>query len=470
MAAVPEILRAIAQASVEQMAYCLAAGTLIALLAWAILRWMPRQDARGRFILWFYSLIAIASLPFLAGAWKLTATHSQSGPMTDRSLITMPQSWALYIFVAWAAFVGLALVRMAIALWQVQRLRRACVEVDLDSLDPALKKTLQESATIRGARLCVSDRIAVPAAIGFIKPVIVVPSWLLQELTPTELHQVVMHELAHLQRRDDWTNLAQKTLKAVLCFHPAAWWIESQLSLEREMACDEAVLAANASPNAYAHCLVSMAEKSFGRRAAALTQAAVNRTRQTSLRVAHILHFDAPRKCSAWTLAATASVLFALVVAVSAVHAPTLIGFRDDVSGHTGSGQAQLVAHSGTVVPALASASSPSLSGQEKIGLIKAKLPLATAIRPLHFVRPEHGQPLRPAMMHDRRRQSPATLRLATSRSSGEANENPGMQTFVVMQEQQFGPAGAQVWLVQVWQVVLTVDQSSAQTISRKSI
>jgi len=276
-----------------------------------------------------------------------------------------------------------------------------------------------------------------------------------------------MHELAHLQRRNDWTNLAQKTLKALLCFHPAAWWIESRLSLEREMACDEAVLATTASPNAYAHCLVSMAEKSFGRRAAALTQAAVNRTRQTSLRVAHILHFDAPKKRSAWALAATASVLFALVVGVSAVHAPTLIGFRDDVSGHTAV-QARPTGNSGAVTLA---SSSRLVSGSEKGELVEAKLPLATATRPLHFVRPEHGQPLRTATMHDKRRQAPATLTLASSRSSGVANEYPaGMPTLVVMQEQQFGPAGAQVWLVQVWQVVLTVDRSSAQTIPRKSI
>jgi beta-lactamase regulating signal transducer with metallopeptidase domain len=70
-----------------------------------------------------------------------------------------------------------------------------------------------------------------------------------------------LHELAHLRRYDDWTNLAQKLVKALFFFHPAVWWIEKQVSLEREMACDDAVLAETASPRAYAECLAHLAEK-----------------------------------------------------------------------------------------------------------------------------------------------------------------------------------------------------------------
>ena len=122
--------------------------------------------------------------------------------------------------------------------------------------------------------------------IGFVNPAVVIPRWLLQELSPSELQQILLHELAHLQRWDDWTNLAQKILKALLFFHPAAWWIEKQLSLEREMACDDAVVAETANPRAYAECLTHLAEKSFVRRSLALAQAALGRIRQTSLRVA----------------------------------------------------------------------------------------------------------------------------------------------------------------------------------------
>src|SRR5262249_27149736 len=97
------------------------------------------------------------------------------------------------------------------------------------------------------------------------------------------------HELAHLARRDDWTNLVQKLVKAILFFHPAVWWIESRLSLEREMACDAAVLAEQPDPRIYARCLLSLAEKSLGRRGVALAQAAVSRLNQLSDRVRQVL-------------------------------------------------------------------------------------------------------------------------------------------------------------------------------------
>jgi len=78
----------------------------------------------------------------------------------------------------------------------------------------------------------------VPTAIGFFQPAVIVPAWTLRELSAEELHSVLLHELAHLRRWDDWTNLAQELVGALFFFHPAVWRIGSRLSLEREMACD----------------------------------------------------------------------------------------------------------------------------------------------------------------------------------------------------------------------------------------
>ena len=121
------------------------------------------------------------------------------------------------------------------------------------------------------------------------KPLVVIPSWAMRELSAAELNTILLHELAHLRRWDDWTNLAQKVLGALLFFHPAVWWIEKKLALEREMACDDLVLAQDCESRAYAECLVSLAEKSLLRRGFALAQAAVGRMRHMSFRVAQIL-------------------------------------------------------------------------------------------------------------------------------------------------------------------------------------
>jgi len=220
-------------------------------------------------------------------------------------------------------------------LWRLRALRRSCAEVDAASLDSELRRTLARASQDHGSKsrpatLCVSDQVSVPTVIGFMNPAVVIPRWLLQELSPSELQQILLHELAHLQRWDDWTNLAQKILKALLFFHPAAWWIEKQLSLEREMACDDAVVAETANPRAYAECLTHLAEKSFVRRSLALAQAALGRIRQTSLRVAQILNADRPSTPThSWKPAVLLVSGFAIACATGITRAPRLVGFED---------------------------------------------------------------------------------------------------------------------------------------------
>jgi hypothetical protein len=166
-----------------------------------------------------------------------------------------------------------------------------------------------------------------------VKPAVVIPSWVMQELSVDELSQILLHELAHLRRWDDWTNLAQKVVKALFFFHPAVWWIEKRVSLEREMACDDAVLAETARPRAYAECLAHLAEKTLVQRSVALAQAALGRMRQTSLRVAQIL--DANRSAGrgrTWKPAASLVAGFAVICVLGISRAPKLIAFTTESS------------------------------------------------------------------------------------------------------------------------------------------
>ena len=176
--------------------------------------------------------------------------------------------------------------------------------------------------------ILVSDEIQSPTAIGLLSPAIVIPGWILTELSTLELKQILLHELAHLRRWDDWSNLLQKIVRALLFFHPAVWWMERQISLEREMACDDAVLAQAGNPRAYAQCLVALAERSFFRRSVMLAQAAVSRVGQTSRRVARILS-EAPAVPLRIPMAAGPALAAALVACVALVgHAPRLIAFQ----------------------------------------------------------------------------------------------------------------------------------------------
>jgi hypothetical protein len=159
---------------------------------------------------------------------------------------------------------------------------------------------------------------------------VIFPGWLIEELSPDEVNQILLHELAHLRRRDDWTNLVEKLVKAMLFFHPAVWWIESKVSLEREMACDDAVLAETARPRAYAECLTHVAEKTLIRRSLVLAQAALGRVRQTSLRVARILDANRPRQTGhAWRSAVPLLAGFAITCTLLVSNQRQLIAFQD---------------------------------------------------------------------------------------------------------------------------------------------
>src|ERR1700756_498856 len=315
-------LHFVAQMSVERLLNGLGEGVLIALFAWVLLRLIGRRNAGTRFAVWFCALVAIACAPFLE-------TASSSGIAHPAAAIVMPRERSWYLFAAWAAIVLVGMARVLAGLRHLRRIRKSCVPVEIASLDPAIVQAMNEFRSVRTVELCSSVAVEVPTAIGFFRPAVVLPSWTLCELSPAELHALVLHELAHLRRWDDWTNLAQKVLHALFFFHPAVWWVERRLSLEREMACDDLVLAHTSNPRAYAECLVSLAEKNFVRRGLALAQAAVGRMRQTSVRVLEILDGRRPHGIRIWKPAPWVVAGFSVACLGVAAHAPKLVTFGD---------------------------------------------------------------------------------------------------------------------------------------------
>jgi hypothetical protein len=74
-----------------------------------------------------------------------------------------------------------------------------------------------------------------------------------------DLDLVLIHEWAHVQRRDDLVNIVQIVVRMVVGWHPAVWWIDRRLTIEREIACDEVAVASTGSPRTYAECLMKLA-------------------------------------------------------------------------------------------------------------------------------------------------------------------------------------------------------------------
>ncbi len=109
-------LHFVAQLSVERLANCLAQGTVIALFAWLLLRMVGRRNSGTRFAVWFCSLLAIATVPFVEFSHRPSAAaHAVS------AAIMMPRAWSLYLFSAWATIALLGLGSVAVGLWHLDR-------------------------------------------------------------------------------------------------------------------------------------------------------------------------------------------------------------------------------------------------------------------------------------------------------------------------------------------------------------
>ncbi|HEX4006815.1 MAG TPA: M56 family metallopeptidase [Acidobacteriaceae bacterium] len=287
---IPAGMENFAQAAVGRLLNSLPEGLLLAMGAWLLLRLVGRQNAGTRFAVWLTTLLGVAGLPLLSGFARAGFAVGGGGSAVARSAeVMVPGMWAVAFVALWIPLVCVALARLIAGVWQVRTIRRGCTEVALADLDPALQAAMRPAGMRRSVRLMVAERARVPAAIGFWKPAIVLPAWCLRELSMEALQPILIHEMAHLQRRDDWTNLLQKLVRAVLFFHPAVWWIDARLAAEREMACDDAVLAATGNARAYAGSLIGLLERGCARRGWSMAQAAVARAREASVRIARIL-------------------------------------------------------------------------------------------------------------------------------------------------------------------------------------
>src|SRR5688572_9975621 len=113
----------------------------------------------------------------------------------------------------------------------------------------------------RAVRLLETSRIDVPAVIGVIRPVIVVPIGALTGLSAQHIEAILAHELAHIRRHDYLVNLLQAAVEALMFYHPAVWWMSKQIRLERENCCDDIAAAACGDRCVYASALAELEER-----------------------------------------------------------------------------------------------------------------------------------------------------------------------------------------------------------------
>jgi len=258
-------------------------GVVLATAAAFGLRLAPRSSATVRFFVWIAVLAGVAVLPFVHLA--------RGGAVADGHALRLGAGWSLGIAGVWAAISFWRLGQLAAQGVRLRRIWREARGIETDAATDAVLRSL----AFRRVELCVSEDEEVdrPSVIGFFAPRILIPAWLLGQMTAAELRQIVLHEVEHLRRGDDWLNLVQKLSLAVFPLNPALVWIEQRLCSERELACDDGVLRVTASPTAYASCLTTLAEKGLARRTVSLALGALGsfaRQSELSRRVYGILY------------------------------------------------------------------------------------------------------------------------------------------------------------------------------------
>jgi beta-lactamase regulating signal transducer with metallopeptidase domain len=270
---------------VKALLHSLWQGALIALVLAIVLRRLGNPVARYR-----SSLAALMAIVFATVVtWAVINSPSHHPlPPADNPLIaqlpapdsaTIPKPnlnpetvvltahktastrWTAWLAFAWLAGAILMLARAGFKVTAAEQLRRSCRPLDDSHIETLLAETRR--ALCIANRICVgvTDKLTSPAVVGIVVPMLILPLALLTTLTPEQIRFVLLHELAHIRRRDYLANLFQFFAESLLFFNPAVWWISHQIRREREACCDALATELSGAPGDYAQTLVHVAEQ-----------------------------------------------------------------------------------------------------------------------------------------------------------------------------------------------------------------
>jgi len=235
-------------------------GSVVAIAWFAMLRVLDRARANVRYTVCWAAMLLIVALPALTSLRSVPSSDASLLPR-GAAIVALPDSWwtsALVMLGAWAVWAGLCTVRFVSAMLALRR-ARARSRAFPSQLEADLPHWNHVRVAGRCATLVLSDSVSTAAVLPWGAPMIAVSPSLVRTLDPVELDRVLIHEWAHVQRRDDVVHILQLAVRMIAGWHPAVWWIDRRLHTEREIACDEMTVAITGSPKSYAACLMKLA-------------------------------------------------------------------------------------------------------------------------------------------------------------------------------------------------------------------
>jgi len=308
-------------------------GTLIAALL-AVWRGLPGRspNPRLRYAAGCVALAAMLLVPLVTFLALLAPGAGTSPGLLDSNVPVVPgvdgapaslplsdlwEAASPWLGAAWLLGVALCSLRLFGGWLVTARLRSAQARPVPAEWQPKLEHLMARVGVTLPVRLLASALVEIPAVIGWLRPVILVPVGALAGLPAGHVEALLAHELAHIRRHDYLVNLLQSAAEALLFYHPAVWWVSRQIRMEREHCCDDLAIAATGGDVlAYAHALagLELCRPVHAHAMAASGGSLRNRIRRLADRSRPASH-AAPAGGVAWVL----SLLLAIGIAAAAV-------------------------------------------------------------------------------------------------------------------------------------------------------
>lgn len=189
---------------------------------------------------------------------------------------------------------------------QLSKLKKESLSIVPDSWKTIFEQVTAQLKINKVIRFHISSIVNVPLVIGYLKPVVLFPLALVNQLDNDQVEAILIHELSHIRRNDFLLNLIKTAIETLLFYNPFVWMAGRFIHIEREHACDDLVLKITGKPLNYAHALLKL-ELLKDKKSPAYALAATGKTQNLYQRIKRITnmktnYLNAKQQMAALTL------------------------------------------------------------------------------------------------------------------------------------------------------------------------
>ncbi len=232
-------------------------------------------------------------------------------------------SFSAYLSMLWLIGVSYLSCKLLIEFYFVNQLRYKQASEPSDKLLAKFHQLSAKIGLLKAPELMISLSAKVPMAIGWLKPVVIIPVAMVTRLDKEQLEMLMLHELAHVKRYDYFVNIVQTIVEILLFFHPMVHWMSKQMRNEREYCSDDIAIKHCGNPIAYAHTLTDTAALCHGHQHSIPTMAMAVSGGDLTQRVVRIVNHHCAQKPRHGKWIASAIVLSSIAL-ISSQHLITL--------------------------------------------------------------------------------------------------------------------------------------------------